>query len=143
MPKLTDEQIKLLQAAGKKKKNEKLLSLAGLAMRARKLETGTDRICDEIRRHGYPSEHDDGDSDIRANGIVLVSSDASPNTKKRLHGACRFYGIRIEDTDISSDEVAKRLGKGSPCAAFATFDMGFADGMIKAIDCDTADIYKI
>ena len=68
----------------------KLLSLFGLAMKAGKLETGADRICDEIRRHGIPSE-DDSIKGYSTHGIVVIASNASENTKKRIVNACKYY----------------------------------------------------
>lgn len=45
----------LPEEARKKILNGKLLSLLGFAMRAGKLSCGTDRVCDDIRRHGIPT----------------------------------------------------------------------------------------
>ena len=52
----------LPEEAREKILNGKLLSLLGFAMRAGKLSCGTDRVCDDIRRHGIP---DDGDAPAR------------------------------------------------------------------------------
>lgn len=111
--------------------NSKLLSLFGFAMKAGKLETGTDRICDEIRRHGIPSE---GDSvkGYSTSGIVVIASNASENTKKRIINACKYYRVEFYISALSQTDIADRIGKAS-AAACATFDRGFADGIRKAI----------
>ena len=111
--------------------NNKLLSLFGLAMKAGKLETGTDKICDEIRRHGIPSE-DNSVKGYSTQGIVVIAANASENTKKRLINACKYYRVEFYISALSQTEIADRIGKAS-AAACATFDRGFADGIRKAI----------
>jgi len=109
---------------------QKLLTMAGFAMRAGKLICGTDKICDEVRRHGIP---DDGENpELRATGVVLLTSDASENTKKRIANACQYYHVELIRTSLTSDELASRIGRAA-AAACATFDKGFADGMKKAV----------
>ncbi len=112
--------------------NSKILSLFGLAMKAGRLETGTDKICDEIRRHGIPGE-DDSIKGYSTVGIVVIASNASENTKKRLINACKYYRVEFYISDLSQTDIANRIGKAS-AAACATFDRGFADGIRKAIE---------
>lgn len=109
--------------------NSKLLSLMGFAMRAGKLDTGTDRICDEIRRHGLP---DDDIKGYSTKGIVVIAADASDNTKKRIINACKYYRVEFYISALTQNEIASRIGKAS-AAACATFDRGFADGVRKTI----------
>lgn len=111
--------------------NSKILTLLGFAMKAGKLETGTDKICDEIRRHGIPSE-DDSVKGYSSHGIVVIASNASENTKKRIVNACKYYRIEFYISNLSQTDIADRIGKAS-AAACATFDRGFADGIRKAI----------
>lgn len=134
MQRLTEEQEKMLAEANKKRSDEKILSLIGLAMRAGKLSIGTDRICDEVRRHGVPNEAEVMGRKIRSVGIVLIASDASDNTKKRLINTCSYYGIRFVETGIAADAIADKLGRNTSCAACATFDRGFSDGLRKTIE---------
>ncbi len=109
--------------------NNKLLSLMGFAMRAGKLDTGTDRICDEIRRHGSP---DDDLKGYSTKGIVIIAADASDNTKKRIINACKYYRVEFYISTLTQNEIAARIGKAS-AAACATFDRGFADGVRKTV----------
>lgn len=111
--------------------NSKILTLLGFAMKAGKLETGTDKICDEIRRHGIPSE-DDSVKGYSSHGIVVIASNASENTKKRIVNACKYYRIEFYISNLSQTDIADRIGKAS-AAACAIFDRGFADGIRKAI----------
>ena len=124
---LTPEQKRMLLCS-------KLLSMAGFAMRAGKLACGTDRICDEIRRHGFPDEGDG--RPWSSPGFVLLCADASANTKKRISNACRYYRIDLYVSPLTQNELAARIGKVS-AAACATFDRAFVDGFRKAVGmCD-------
>ncbi len=108
----------------------KVLGLCGFAKRAGKLVVGTDHICDEIRRHGIPRDAEGVSA--KPIGIVLLSSDASENTKKRITNACLYYQVPYRQTAVSSEELAARIGKNA-AAACATFDKGFSDGLKKVI----------
>ena len=107
---------------------KKLLSLLGLAMKAGKLVSGTDRICDEVRRHGMPSDEGTGYSTC---GIAVIAKDASDNTKKRVTNACKFYRVECFVSSLTMEEMSAQIGKAQ-AAACATFDRGFADGIRKA-----------
>ena len=121
-PKLTSKQLDQIIA-------NKILTLLGFSMKAGKLITGTDKICDEIRRHGLPSDEPKGYS---SSGIVIIAADASDNTKKRLTNACNYYRIESYKSKLTQEQIAAMIGKAS-AAACATFDRGFADGIRKAI----------
>ena len=123
--KLDAKQIELLRS-------HKILSLLGFAMKAGKLITGTDKICDEIRRHGIPSDDAKGYSTC---GIVIIASDASDNTKKRVLNACKFYRVEAYRSKLTQEQIAEKIGK-SVTAACATFDRGFADGIRNAMSID-------
>ena len=123
--KLDAKQIELLRS-------HKILSLLGFAMKAGKLITGADKICDEIRRHGLPSDESKGYSTC---GIVLIASNVSDNTKKRILNACKFYRVEAYRSNLSQEQIADKIGK-SVTAACAIFDRGFADGIRNAISCD-------
>ncbi len=116
--------------AAEKIRDQKILSLLGFAMRAGRLSCGTDKVCDEIRRHGFPEQ---SNSRIRRrSGVVIIAKDASDNTKKRIVNACNYYHIGFITSNISSEELAQRTGRSSAAAVCATFDPGFSDGIIKA-----------
>jgi ribosomal protein L7Ae-like RNA K-turn-binding protein len=124
------DKIEMEQTMAEAQVKQKLLTMAGFAMRAGKLICGTDKICDEIRRHGLP---DDGEnSDFHVTGIVLLACDASENTKKRIANACHYYHVELVNTPLTSEEIASRIGRAA-AAACATFDKGFVDGMKKAV----------
>lgn len=121
----------LPEEAREKILNGKLLSLLGFARRAGKLSCGTDRVCDDIRRHGIP---DDGDGKPKHPlGIVLIAADASANTKKRIINACTYYNMSYYVTGIPADEIGQRTGKSPSAAVCAVFDRDFTAGISKAV----------
>ena len=121
----------LPEEAREKILNGKLLSLLGFAMRAGKLSCGTDRVCDDIRRHGIP---DDGDGKPKHPlGIVLIAADASANTKKRIINACTYYNMSYYVTGSPADEIGQRTGKCPSAAVCAVFGRDFTAGISKAV----------
>lgn len=108
--------------------NEKLLSMLGFAARARRLDVYTEQVIMAVRRNGRA-----GEVKNKANGIVVISSDASDNTKKRIKNSCEYYNVECFQSDISSFELAARIGKSSDVSAVSTFDSNFAKSIKKII----------
>lgn len=108
--------------------NEKLLSMLGFAARARRLDVYTEQVIMAVRRNGRP-----GDRGLLANGIVILSQDASDNTKKRIKNSCEYYNVECFQSEISSFELSRRIGKSSDVSAVSTFDGGFAKAIKKII----------
>lgn len=77
--------------------SSRLLSSIGLAKKAGKLVSGTEAVCDAIRRGGI--------------FLVLFASDVSDNTKKRLSDCCRFYGIPLHDSAYPMETLGMAIGK--------------------------------
>ena len=94
---------------------KKLLSLLGLAARARRLVCGTDQCRDEIRRGKLP--------------LVIVAANASENTKKRISDACRYYGCTMCVAPVNSLELSTRIGKSANIAVVGVNDMNFVNGI--------------
>ena len=65
--------------------------------------------------------------------LVIVSTDASEQTKKKLTVKSDFYRIPYIVTEISSAEIAKMLGKSYAPMAVAITDSGFAQEIKKAL----------
>ena len=90
--------------------NKDVLSLLGLASRARKI------TCGEVLL-----------KDIRSSQVklVIIASDASENTKKKYKDKCQFYHIDyIIDGNI--DEISQAIGKDNRVAV-GIKDKGFAN----------------
>lgn len=98
----------------------KPLNMLGLAMKAGKLAFGTDRVTDCVRagKNIY---------------LVLISSDASENTKKRISNCCKYYDVAYEMINYTGDMIGKAIGKTSDISSVALTDRGFADAIVRLI----------
>lgn len=89
---------------------DKLLNFLGLCRRAGKLLTGNDVVTDAVRN-----------GEAR---LVIVSSDVSKNTEKKLRAVCGSYSVEILKLNRTTDELSASIGKFAAVAA--TTDSGFA-----------------
>lgn len=94
---------------------EKLLGLLGFAARARKLVCGTDMCRDEVRRGNL--------------SFVLVASDASSNTKKRISDACKYYSADMCHIPVTADQLSSRIGKSANITVVGVTDINFINGI--------------
>ncbi len=104
---------------------KKLLSLLGFAARARKIVSGTDLCRDEVRRGKLP--------------LVIVASDASDNTFKRIFDACNYYDTDLCRVPISSADLACQIGKLSSIAVVGVNDMNFVNGITALFEENQTD----
>ncbi|ALS27591.1 ribosomal L7Ae/L30e/S12e/Gadd45 family protein [Paenibacillus cisolokensis] len=86
------------------------LARLGMAMRAGKLATGDDTVLRAVRQGNAR--------------LVIVSADASDNTKKKFRDKCEFYGVPIAEA-FSRFELGQAVGKGERVVV-AVLDEGFA-----------------
>lgn len=92
------------------------LNTLGLASRARKIVTGETLI-----------------KEIKANRVdfVIIASDASNNTKKKISDKCKSY--HVDYSIISNiDELSKAVGKNNR-VAIGIQDAGFAKNLQEKI----------
>lgn len=94
----------------------KALNLLGLAMRARKLESGTQTVLANIRNQNAK--------------LVIIADDASPNTKKQFLDKSDYYKIPSV-INFSKDEISQAIGKERTVCAFT--DNGFAQSFKKLL----------
>jgi len=99
---------------------KKLTGILGFASKARKLVCGTDLCRDEIRRGRLP--------------LTLVASDASPNTKKRIIDACKYYDADICHIPLTASELSDKIGKTGNIAVVGVTDMNFVNGIVALFD---------
>jgi len=81
--------------------NPKAVQLLGLAMRARKVITGEGLVVTAIR-NGQAK-------------LVLLATDASSNTTKKLSDKCRHYNVPLISLS-TRDELGHAIGKESRVA---------------------------
>ena len=90
--------------------NQAVLQLLGLAARARKVISGEELVVNEIRR-GHAK-------------LVLLASDASANTSKKLTDKCTYYNVELHVFGDRYD-LGHATGKEAR-VALAITDSGFA-----------------
>lgn len=86
-------------------------SLLGLANRARKVISGEELVVKEVR-NGKAK-------------LVLLSSDASSNTEKKITDKCKFYNVPLKKVE-SREQLGHAIGKDHR-VVIAVLDSGFAN----------------
>ena len=94
---------------------EKILGTLGLCMRAGKLKSGEFAALEAIRK--------------KTAVVVIVSEDASDNTKKQFKDKCSYYNIPIYFYG-NMDELGHAIGKDVR-TSLAITDQGLAKTLIK------------
>lgn len=97
---------------------DKIYSFLGLAAKAGKLRSGDDACLRTIKAH-------------RAL-LLIVSEDASSNTKKRFADSCSYHGIPIRFFG-EKDIIGRYIGKEAR-AVIAVTDGNFAKRLMEMID---------
>lgn len=99
-------------------KQEKWMSLLGLATRARKTVSGEELVIKEIKH-------------ARAK-LVIISKDASSNTLKKLQDKCKFYKVPYLFVE-SREQLGHAIGKEARVVVTLT-DEGFAKKLASMFD---------
>ena len=98
-------------------KNDKVLSLIGLATKAGRVVSGEFATEKEVK--------------CGKAFLVMLALDASENTKKKFRNMCEFYEVPIYfygDKDLLGHAMGKEFR-----ASLAILDKGFADGIRKQL----------
>jgi len=103
--------------------HNKLGGMLGLARKAGKLSYGTDQITDSIRNK-HPN-------------IVLMASDISENTRKRIENCCKYYKTEYGNLDMTMDILSHYLGQTSAVSAVSIMDKGFTAAILDIINSTT------
>ena len=96
--------------------------MLGFAMRAGKLVVGTDLTLRAIASGGKGRVE-----------LVLITSDLSEATRKRVINKCEFYKAELRELTLSSAELGDLLGKTFAPVTVGVMDEGFATEIKKAI----------
>ncbi|RFU67811.1 YlxQ family RNA-binding protein [Bacillus sp. V59.32b] len=99
-------------------KQQQWMSLLGLANRARKLISGEELVIKEVRSGKAK--------------LVLLASDASANTEKKISDKCSFYKVPIKRVENRS-MLGQAIGKEARVAV-AVLDEGFARKLQTLLD---------
>jgi len=103
-----------------KMSNNKLLGMLGLAARARKLVAGTEIVTDKIR----------SGRDVK---LVLIASDVSDNTMKKIVNCCEFYETEYKIIQFTRDEISHAIGKSCLTSTVAIIDHNFSSAVKKLV----------
>lgn len=99
-------------------KQNKILSLLGLAMRGRNLVSGEFQTVESVRNGSAM--------------LVIIAEDASANTKKLFTDKCSFYGVPVYEYGTKS-ALGRAIGKDFR-SSLGVCDAGLADAIIKQLE---------
>jgi len=105
-------------------RQNKILSLLGLATRSRKVDSGefmTEKAVKSGKAH-----------------LVIVADDASDNTKKEFINMCKYYHVPVCCYG-SKEELGHAMGKEMR-ASLAVTDEGFSKSLIKLLNDGGSEI---
>ena len=101
-------------------KQNKVLSLLGLAMRGRNLVSGEFQTVESVRTGSAM--------------LVIIAEDASGNTKKLFRDKCSFYQVPIYEYG-TKETLGQAIGKDIR-SSLAVCDAGLADVIIKQLEME-------
>ena len=101
-------------------KRNKLYSLLGLAMKARKLVSGEFQTEEAVKK--------------KTARLVILAEDASDNTKKLFHDKCTFHQIPIFECGKKED-LGRAIGKDLR-SSLAVCDEGFATAVMRQLESE-------
>ena len=103
---------------------KRVLGMLGLAMKAGKVVIGTEQVIAFMQKKKLK--------------LVLLSSGSSDGTKKKISSKCEFYGIRLAELPIQTDELGSLLGKTYTPAVVGITDENFSNTIVKLLDGENA-----
>ena len=98
----------------------KVISLLGLAMKSGNVVSGEYQTLDAVRK--------------KKAKLVLVSEDASDNTKKLFFDKCAFYQIPVTEYGMKED-LGRAIGKDLR-SSLAVCEVGLATAIIKQLEME-------
>ena len=102
--------------------NNKLMSTVGLCRRAGKTVIGSDLVVKALRAGECK--------------LVLLASDASENTKKRITDKSATYKTRLVCVPLSADQLGLSVGKSNSVAVVAITDESLSGAVLRHTDTD-------
>ncbi len=94
------------------------LSMLGIAKKAGKLVISTPMVCEAMGKKKKPY-------------LVIVSSDASESTKKKLITKADYYKVKVIVSTATKEELSHSVGKESIIATVAVTDENLATELLK------------
>jgi ribosomal protein L7Ae-like RNA K-turn-binding protein len=97
------------------------LSMLSIAAKAGKVKSGSLAVLNSIR---------DGEA-----VFVMITEDASENTKKKFSDKCKYYEVPYMTVPIDCESIGRLIGKESR-NVLAITDQGLADSIRKKINSE-------
>ena len=101
--------------------HNKICGLLGISRKAGKVIAGTELVAEAIRSKK---------STVR---LVLLSSDASDNTAKKVRNCCSHYSKELFVLQINGETLAHAIGKTGVISACAVCDEGLAKALLNLL----------
>lgn len=101
-------------------KQNKVLSLLGLAMRGRNLVSGEFQTLEAVKKG---TAH-----------LVLLAEDASENTQKKFTDKCSYYGVPV-CLYSTREELGRAIGKDMR-SSLGVCDAGLAEAIVRQMDME-------
>lgn len=98
-------------------RQDKVLSLLGIAMRGRNLVSGEFQTLEAIRKGSAM--------------LVIIAEDASDNTRKLFTDKCAYYGVRLESYG-TKERLGRAIGKDFR-SSLGVCDAGLADAITRQL----------
>ncbi|MDR1117601.1 MAG: L7Ae/L30e/S12e/Gadd45 family ribosomal protein [Oscillospiraceae bacterium] len=95
-----------------------ILSLLGLARKARRLEAGEEPVSAALLA-GKAT-------------LCMAASDSSENTKRRTAQWAESAGVKFIELDFTKEELGGAIGRGL-CAVAVLTDRGFTDSLLRKL----------
>lgn len=99
-------------------KQNKVLSLLGLAMRGRNLVSGEFQTVESVKTGSAM--------------LIIIAEDASENTKKLFRDKCAYYEVPIREYG-TKETLGRAIGKDMR-SSLGVCDAGLADAIIKQLE---------
>lgn len=101
-------------------KQNRVLSLLGIAMRGRNLVSGEFQTLEAVKSASAM--------------LVIIAEDASANTKKMFTDKCRFYNVPVREYG-SKEKLGRAIGKDMR-SSLGICDAGLAEALIRQMECE-------
>jgi ribosomal protein L7Ae-like RNA K-turn-binding protein len=101
--------------------NDLALKMIGISRKAGKVVFGGNLVVSAVRSPSKPF-------------LVLLASNASDNTRKKIKDSCVFHNVTLIETEYSGEVLAKTIGKMSDVMVIAITDNGLAETIRKNIN---------
>lgn len=106
---------------------ERLRGMLGLATRAGKLIIGSNLTVAAVRETEYLKRKG------KTPHLVLLATDASDNTKKKIQNCCTYHQVAHFVIPLSASDLGHAIGNGTDVSAIGITDVGFSEAVKKIL----------